>query len=171
MTTPGLAVFLATIIFPAAMAYAALMDLTTMKIRNGLMLALLVAYPLLAPLAGLSLQEIGSSTAIAFFILIAAFTFFALGWIGGGDAKLATVTVLWLGANHALAYVTYAALLGGALTICLLQFRNVVLPAAWQVRPWVARLHATDTGVPYGIALALAGLLVFPDTPWMAGLY
>jgi Flp pilus assembly protein protease CpaA len=27
-----------------------------------------------------------------------------------------------------------------------------------------------DSGVPYGIALALAALAIYPDTPWMKSL-
>jgi len=29
------------------------------------------------------------------------------------------------------------------------------------------RLHKLDGGVPYGIALAAAALLIYPDTAWM----
>ena len=32
------------------------------------------------------------------------------------------------------------------------------------------RLHRTDSGVPYGIALAAAALLVYPETFWMQGI-
>jgi prepilin peptidase CpaA len=32
------------------------------------------------------------------------------------------------------------------------------------------RLHSPQEGVPYGIALAAAGLLVYPDTPFMVAL-
>ena len=32
---------------------------------------------------------------------------------------------------------------------------------------WVKRLHRLDGGVPYGIALAAAALLIYPYTPWM----
>jgi prepilin peptidase CpaA len=31
----------------------------------------------------------------------------------------------------------------------------------------VLRLHDAGGGVPYGIALAAAALLIYPDTPWM----
>jgi prepilin peptidase CpaA len=35
--------------------------------------------------------------------------------------------------------------------------------------PWLERLHAPRTGVPYGIALAAAALVVFPESPiWKA---
>ena len=32
---------------------------------------------------------------------------------------------------------------------------------------WAQRLHRMDAGVPYGIALALAALVIYPDTQWM----
>jgi prepilin peptidase CpaA len=35
---------------------------------------------------------------------------------------------------------------------------------------WLVRLHNPKEGVPYGIALAAAGLLVYPQTPFMAAL-
>ena len=61
-------------------------------------------------------------------MLAVVFVFFTRGWIGGGDAKLAAATVLWLGFAHLVDYLVYASLLGGALTVALIQFR--VMPAA-----------------------------------------
>ena len=103
-------------------------------------------------------------------VLIGMFVMFGLGWIGGGDAKLAAVIALWLGADHALAYVLYTALFGGILTIALLQFRLMVLPAQCLTVPWIMRLHAPETGVPYGVAIAIAALFIFPATHWMKAL-
>lgn len=170
MTISVLAALAAVLLFTAAMAAAALMDLTTMKIRNGLVLLLLLAYPVLAPLVGLSLSEMALSAGTGAAVLMVGFAFFALGWIGGGDAKLAAVTALWLGAEHMLAYLVYTALFGGVLTLILLQFRMVPLPAGLQARPWIARLQSAQTGVPYGVAMAAAALFVFPGTPWLAAL-
>jgi len=33
---------------------------------------------------------------------------------------------------------------------------------------WIERLHDRKTGVPYGIALAAAALLVYPQSPLFA---
>ena len=63
-------------------------------------------------------------------VLAVVFVFFACGWIGGGDAKLAAATVLWLGFAHLVDYLLYASLLGGALTVLIIQFRAVPLPQA-----------------------------------------
>jgi prepilin peptidase CpaA len=100
-------------------------------------------------------------------VLAIAFGCFAMGWIGGGDAKLAAATALWFGFDHLLPYLFYASLFGGALTLLLLSFRTLPLPQFLAAQQWVQRLHDKAGGVPYGIALAAAALLVYPDTLWM----
>ncbi len=96
-----------------------------------------------------------------------AFVFFARGWIGGGDAKLAAATALWLGFDHLFAYLVYASLFGGLLTLVLLQVRTMPLPSLLAGQEWAERLHRQDSGIPYGIALAAAALVIYPDTIWM----
>ena len=45
------------------------------------------------------------------------------------------------------------------------------MPQFLATRDWFARLHDQGNGVPYGIALAIAGLIVYPDTAiWQAAL-
>jgi prepilin peptidase CpaA len=97
-----------------------------------------------------------------------AFGLFAMGWIGGGDAKLFATTTLWLGPQILLTYSLTTALIGGALTLTLLAWRNLPLPASFAGQGWLVRLHDAKQGIPYGIALAAAGLLAYPDTPFMA---
>ncbi len=155
---------LALFIFPLLMAYAASSDMLTMRIANWLVLALVAAYVVLALVAQVPLVEIGISAAFAVAVLVIAFAFFAFGWIGGGDAKLVSAITLWVGMGLALPYLIYAALLGGALTMLLLVVRRYPLPLMLAGVPWIERLHDNKTGVPYGIALAVAGLLVYPQT-------
>lgn len=170
MTISQMAAWAALAFFPGVMVFAALMDFMTMKIRNRLVIVIALAYAVLAPLAGFGLQEMALSLAIAAGVLLAGFVFFSMGWIGGGDAKLAAATMLWLGADHILAYVLYTALLGGVLTLAILGFRRMKLPARWHGIEWLARLHSPGAGVPYGAAMAPAALLVFPHTPWVAAI-
>jgi prepilin peptidase CpaA len=49
-------------------------------------------------------------------------------------------------------------------------FRQLQLPGVLARQSWILRLHKADGGVPYGIALAAAALLVYPKTGWMPGL-
>jgi prepilin peptidase CpaA len=100
-------------------------------------------------------------------VLTIGFTCFSFGWIGGGDAKLAAATALWFGFDYLLDYLVYASLFGGALTLFLIQFRLLPLPAMLARHQWIMRLHEKGGGVPYGIALAASALTVYPQTDWM----
>jgi prepilin peptidase CpaA len=155
------------VLFPAIMAFAASADLFTMTISNRIPVILAAGFLVLAALDGLPPADIGNHLAAGLVVLAACFAFFARGWIGGGDAKLAAATALWFGWTDLYAYLLYASLLGGALTLLLLEFRRRTLPPALAGQAWVARLHEPNGGVPYGIALAAAALLTYPSTPWM----
>jgi len=168
MTIASLAATAGVILFPLAMVYAGVMDLVTLKIRNALVLALGLAWLVLAPLAGFGLPELGLHVAVALGVFLVVFVFFALGWIGGGDAKLAAVTTLWFEPDHALLYFIYASVIGGVLTLTIVQLRARMLPSALYRFSWIAQLHDTKTGVPYGAAMAPAALIVFPETAWLA---
>jgi prepilin peptidase CpaA len=155
------------LLFPALMAFAASSDLFTMTISNKVSLALAAGFLVMALAIGMSPADIGMHFAAAAVVLVVAFAFFTQGWVGGGDAKLAAVVSLWFGFDHLLEYLLDAALLGGVLTFALINFRLVPLPPKIAQWAWVARLHEKKGGVPYGIALAAAALIIYPDTIWM----
>jgi prepilin peptidase CpaA len=157
-------------LFPAMMAFAASSDLFTMTIANRVSLILIGGFVLLAGLTGMSLADMLTHAGVAAAVLVVAFLCFTRGWIGGGDAKLAATTVLWLGVGHLADYLVYASLMGGALTLLLIQYRAMPMPRLLLGREWAERLHRPDGGVPYGIALAAAALVVYPQTEWMTSL-
>jgi prepilin peptidase CpaA len=160
-------------LFPGVMAFAAASDLLTMRIANRVSLLLVAGFLLVAALGGMKAAELLWHVGAGAAVLAATFICFARGWIGGGDAKLAAATALWLGFSHLTEYLLYASLLGGALTLLILLFRAVPLPETLVERQWMqwaARLHSHDCGVPYGIALAAAALIVYPQTEWMTGI-
>jgi prepilin peptidase CpaA len=158
------------LLFPALMAFAASSDLVSMTISNWVSLALAVGFALMAVVVGMPFNDVMMHLLAGFCVLGASFVFFARGWIGGGDAKLAAATALWFGFDQLLPYLLYASLLGGVLTLVILRFRVLPLPGLLARQPWALRLHDKTAGVPYGIALALAALLVYPSTPWMQSL-
>jgi prepilin peptidase CpaA len=157
-------------LFPAAMAFAAASDLVSMTISNRISLALIAGFFLAAWLTGMGWGDVGRHVLAGAVVLVVAFAFFAQGWIGGGDAKLAAATALWLGFSHLLEYLLIASIAGGLLTLLLLQLRALPMPAALARQKWIAQLHDFKTGIPYGIALAIAGLLVYPETSYMKAL-
>lgn len=160
--------WLVLMIFPAAMILAASFDFFTMTIPNWLSAGLAAAFFAIAPLAGLPFHDIALHTSAGLAMLAVGFALFVPGWIGGGDAKFFAATALWLGWEHLLYYAIVFSLLGGALTIVLLMARRLPLPAFLCRQEWALRLHDARGGIPYGIALAIGGLIVLPATGWLA---
>src|SRR5690242_20632811 len=146
-------------LFPATMAFAAASDLLTMTIANRISLLLVAGFAVVAALSGISATVLISHLGAGAGMLLVGFFCFARGWIGGGDAKLAAATALWLGCPHLFDYLIDASLLGGALTLLILLFRTVPLPPSLAGSEWAERLHRPDAGIPYGIALAAAALI------------
>ena len=155
------------LVFPALMAFAAASDLFTMTISNRVSLALVAGFFVLAFAGGMAPYEMLSHVGAGTLLLVAAFTCFAMGWMGGGDAKVAASVALWFGFGPLMDFLLYASLFGGALTLLLLQFRQWPLPYGLAGQAWLARLHDKQTGIPYGIALALGALMVYPETEWV----
>ena len=154
-------------LFPALMAFAAASDLFTMTISNRVSILLAAAFLVLAVATGMTLYDILSHLGAGALVLVVSFTCFAMGWVGGGDAKVAAAAALWFGFAHLMNYLLYASLFGGALTIALLQMRQWPLPYALTGQAWLLRLHAKESGIPYGIALAIGALMIYPETDWV----
>lgn len=156
------------LLFPALMAFAACSDFLTMTIPNKVALALLGGFFVMALAVGMSPVEVAMHLGASVTVFVLAFACFSFGWIGGGDAKLVAATALWFGFEQLLPYLYMASLLGGALTLLLLQFRMIPLPNMLRGQGWAERLHSKNSGIPYGITLAAAALMVYPDTVWMS---
>src|SRR6266481_8666057 len=155
------------LLFPALMAFAAASDLFTMTISNRVSLALAAGFLALALSSGMGFYDLLSHVGAGAAVLAVAFACFAMGWVGGGDAKIAAGVALWFGFDHLLNYLVYASLFGGALTLLLLQFRQWPLPYPLNGQAWLLRLHDKQSGIPYGIALAIGALMVYPETEWI----
>jgi prepilin peptidase CpaA len=116
------------VLFPALMTFSASSDLFTMTIPNRLCVALVVGYLVLAVAVGMPPKAIAIDFSCGLAMLILTFTMFSRGWIGGGDAKLAAATALWLGWALIFDYGLIASVLGGVLTLGLLLGRRAPLP-------------------------------------------
>jgi prepilin peptidase CpaA len=154
-------------LFPALMAFAAASDLFTMTIPNRVSVLLVAGFFVVAGFSGMPLSGMAMHVGAGLTVLVVAFACFAFGWMGGGDAKIAAAAALWLGFTPLLQFLVYASLFGGALTLLLLQFRQWPLPYPLLSQKWLLHLHHKDTGIPYGIALALGALMIYPETEWM----
>ena len=164
----NIAIFVVAVL-PALLVAAAVSDLMSYTIPNVIpaaMLLLFIPFVLLLAVSGhdIGWAEVGLHLLAASLGLVVGMAMFAAGWIGGGDAKLFAAALLWLGWDALVEYTVMASILGGALTLVLLALRQVPQPSFLLKQPWFARLCDHKAGVPYGVALALAALLVLPDT-------
>jgi prepilin peptidase CpaA len=156
-------------VLPVLLVTAAIFDIASYTIPNLLnaaIIALFVIFVLATALLGhpLSWAALGWHALAGFIGLAVGMVLFALGWIGGGDAKLFAGAALWLGLSTLYEYALIVSLFGGALTISLMVLRGMPLPPFLMTQPWIARLTDRRSGIPYGVALALAVLVVLPDT-------
>ena len=155
------------LVFPALMAFAASSDLFTMTISNRVTLALVGGFVAMAFMSGMSPSDVLAHAEASAMVLAVTFLFFARGWIGGGDAKLAAATALWLGFDQLAMFLTYTAAFGGALALAILAYRGTPV-SAFPLPGWAARLHTKGEGMPYGVAIAAGALFVYPATAWYA---
>lgn len=131
-----------------ALLVAAVTDWRRRQIDNWLNAGIALAAPLWWWASGLSLWP---GVAIQLGIGLAAFAvfaaMFALKWMGGGDVKLLTALALWIAPAPFMKLLIVMALVGGLLTIVM---------GAWHI----ARRQRDRLAIPYGVAIAIAGLWV-----------
>ena len=137
-----------------ALLVAGFTDLRSRKIGNWLTGAIALGAPLFWWASGLTLwpgvaEQVG--VALAAFAVLAAL--FAFGAMGGGDVKLLTALALWIEPLWFLKLVVIMALIGGVLTIVF---------GAWHI----ARRRKDRIAIPYGLAIASAGLWVLSAHYW-----
>lgn len=159
--------YILAFVFPFMMIFSSFSDLFSMNISNKVSLILIAGFAVFAFSMGMDTQTVIWHFATFMLVLSVGFCLFALNIIGGGDAKLAASTALWLGWSYTGTYIVLASFIGGLLTLAILKFRSHIIPEKLNKTEWVLRLHDKNNGAPYGIALGLSALFVYPSTPWM----
>jgi prepilin peptidase CpaA len=128
-----------------ALLIAAFTDLRRRQIDNWLNAAIALGAPLFWLATGLPMIDIGYQLAVAVAAFLVLAGLFALGGMGGGDVKLLTALALWISPMWFMQLLIVMALVGGFLTVVF---------GAWHI----ARRQPGRVAVPYGIAIACAGL-------------
>ena len=140
---------------------AAASDATRYRIPNSLSLLLLAGFVAVAPM--LSLSATAAHLSAGAMVLIGAVLAFVTGVWGGGDAKLVAAASVWIGWSELATFLLLTALFGAALALLLLAARRMVSPPSES--RWYSRLLSRDEGIPYGVAIAAAGLVLTPSLP------
>ena len=159
MASVEASVVTAAVVFMGAMLHVMYTDLTRQRIYNASMLFLLASYFPLALASGFSLEAIAMAIGTGLIVFMAGFGCFSAGWLGGGDVKLGAVSALWLGPEVVISYLLWTAILGSMVTLSILLLR---------------RKRALEAGIPYdraaalpyGPGMALAAIILFPQSTW-----
>jgi prepilin peptidase CpaA len=156
------------VVFPLCMAFAAVSDLMSMTISNRVSIILIAAFAVAAPFTGMDWSTYALHFAAGLIVLLGTFGLFAAGGMGGGDAKLLSATALYMGLNiHLVEYLIASAVVGGVLTLAIVVLRHSPLSTVAGGNVYLRNLADPKKGVPYGIALAIGGLVIYPSTDLM----
>ncbi len=149
-------------IFPTLVALAGLSDAFTLRIPNGLVLALLIAFFPLAFIASIGMETTLWHLGAALAMFLLTFPLHVFGFIGGGDSKLAVAIALWFGVSVTLKFLLYTALAGGLLAVGFIALRLIL-----RSRILRDRITHVPESLPYGIAIAIGAILAYPSTEWI----
>jgi prepilin peptidase CpaA len=154
------------VVFPFCMVFAGVSDMLSMTIANRVSLVLVVTFAVVAPLTGMEWTAYGWHFAAAGLALSVTFGMFAIGGMGGGDAKLIAASSLWMGFNfNLLGYLVISSVIGGVLTLLILMYRKSPLADVTGQNMFLRHFADRKSGIPYGLALGLGGLFAYPDSP------
>lgn len=148
--------------FALCLCWAAVSDLRHYLIPNRVSLALLALFPLAFGAADLPWSALGAHLLHGGAAFVLGFVLFALGKVGGGDAKLFAATALWMDGDAGFALYLYTALAGGVVALVFAVLAYLRFDA--DLRGWArfAALPFDKLQLPYGVAIAAGGLLAIP---------
>jgi len=144
-----------TLLVCLVLAVAGTSDVRSRRIPNWTVLAIAGLFGIWL-FVGPSVSLI-SSLGAAFLVFVCSCALYAFGIIGAGDSKLATAVALFAGFSKLPQFFLYMSLAGGLLVLCML----ILQPARVLVVLQMRGRGALDRGVPYGVAIAVAGIMLF----------
>ena len=156
----GHAPFVLPMLLAGLLLAAGLEDVRRREIANAKNAAIALLAPLWWWANHLALwPDVALQLAIAAAVFALFVGAFAAGWMGGGDVKMIGALALWLPLGGLTQMLMVMSIAGGAVTCAMM------MEARWR------RADAGDAAsppapieVPYGVAIAIAGLLVLPPT-------
>ena len=143
----------------ALLVLAALTDLHALTIPNWLVLGLAGLYVLLRIVA-FDLGAVTTDLTAAAMVFAFCFACFCFGWLGGGDAKLATVAALWVGLGSLAGFVVVTTMSGAILALALLAVRRWLPSVSDREGGGAVTPAFLERGapVPYGVAISVGAI-------------
>jgi len=156
-----------------ALVFAALSDLVSLRIPNWLTGALALGFPLAALIAGTGLSDHAvdwlSHIEAGAAVFAVGTVLFACHILGGGDVKLLAAMALWCGLHLVVPLIFLTAVIGGVFGLIVLGLRQPLAQTAMLavLRRAPLFLHS-KTPIPYGIPIAIDGVMLAPHLPFLA---
>lgn len=147
---------------------AAYKDLYTLTIPNYCNLLIAASFAIIGPIIWLTVPE-GEVFApwwshfISFAVIfLSTLFFFIKGWLGGGDAKMASAFSLWFGLRELVIFLFFMALMGAILSAVALISKKFALGRHIPGQ-WGRALEGGESKLPYGIAILFGAVMAFLD--------
>jgi prepilin peptidase CpaA len=140
---------------------AAYTDVTEFRIPNWLCLTLALMFFAFGYLSTMGLESFLLRSGIGLAVLISGMVMHARGVVGGGDVKLLAALSLWLAPDAWPLFMLTVMIFGGILALVVLVLRKskAWLPENITTGSKVQKLLTENEGIPYGIAISLAGII------------
>jgi prepilin peptidase CpaA len=163
---------IAEAVFILMLLAAAVSDVATYRIPNILVLALAAVF-LIAAVVHYKETNWLSHVGAALGCLVVGFALYQFRQMGAGDVKLLGVVALWIGTSGLIALLLFMSI-SGLLALPLILFARFLVAKAQAENLWksnwaVPRVLTKRQGVPYGVAIALGGILTIIVRPFTFG--
>lgn len=148
-------------VIAAILLYAAIMDIKTYTIENWISIVIIALFPIILFLnQGLEFSVLFYHLGTGIVMLLVGAGLFATGAFGGGDAKLIAAIAIWLGWKPLMPFLLIMSFAGGLLTLVILLIRKLDLFKKTK-QEWLQKMREKDRGIPYGVAISIAGIFFF----------
>lgn len=152
--------FLISLVLPGLFILGGIFDVLTTRIPDGISISLVVAFVFYAIFQNYDLNTFGLHFGVAVLVFLSGFVMFSLGWMGGGDGKLAAAGALWFGPNLVLPFVLLSFMLGGIMVMAMIGLRSIPLPQWVHRQSWLMQWVSGQNGFPFGFAMAISVLAI-----------
>ena len=162
-------------LLPTLLTIAAVSDFMTYRIPNWLTLLTAVLFFPMALATALPWDAYTPHLLAGLLLFLVGFVLWQLNFLGAGDVKLMAAVGIWFGMGHIFSFVINTALVGFVQAACMGLWALFMLSTEFKGEEskfagfW-AKLRTKTPNVPYGVSIALGGIIAFRDTWWLHGL-
>ena len=153
-------------VFPLMVVMAGISDFFTLKIPNWLNAIIAVSVIPFVMFSNMPMEVFAWHIIAGLVTFVVAAMLFSANIIGGGDAKMLAACAVWIGWDRLMEFAVITAFAGGALVIAMKVWVFFADHKDSGGMAWAKNFLSKKPQLPYGIAIAAGGIIVFPATCW-----